>query len=476
LENYFVRFNILFVSFAFACLTGNAVLAQEYGNRNTVNTYTPNATNVYGNPYSPNTTNEDNNIYTPDVTPFPNNTLTPYITVSEEYNDNVFMDAHDKKADFITRVTPGLRLDYESPLWVWHNDAAVDYLHFARGVEGDQVNPAVNIYNHTRVIDNFFFIDVTDHYTRVPLNLGYQSLFVDQANQNFLVVSPYVRFHPKERLELILGYSYKNTIYDRADTINWQEHDVYLRAVHQLTPRSNVFGNILYAYTTTGDNYSYGRLTPSLGIEYIYADNSRIYLEGGYSLIQISGGKGSTSPFWNAGTNYSFGRWVASLNGGVSYNVDPYVNITEQQTISGGLTREFLRGALGLSLYYYTTRDLLRDSVYRKGYGLTLSGQYDFSAKLNGHLNVSVGRERGTLFINTYPFFFEQVSESLQSVPLGDVIVVESGLNYQFGHDLSLFFLDYYRSNTFSGGQSSLSNNNNRVIIGITKTFRGWKL
>ncbi|WP_226377776.1 hypothetical protein [Citrifermentans bremense] len=37
-------------------------------------------------------------------------TFTPLLTLSEEYNDNVFEVAHDKKSDFITRVQPGAAL------------------------------------------------------------------------------------------------------------------------------------------------------------------------------------------------------------------------------------------------------------------------------------------------------------------------------------------------------------------------------
>ena len=41
-------------------------------------------------------------------------TLVPTITISEEFNDNIFLDNHNKQWDFITGITPGLNFIWES--------------------------------------------------------------------------------------------------------------------------------------------------------------------------------------------------------------------------------------------------------------------------------------------------------------------------------------------------------------------------
>ena len=318
-----------------------------------------------------------------------------------------------------------------------------------------------------RPIRNLLYLDVSDSYSRVPLNYGYESLFTNQANQNFLTVSPYLKFHPLRRLELTTGYIYKNVIYDRPDTVDWQEHDVFARATHELTPRTSVFAQLLYAHTITSEDYRYDRWTASAGLDYNYADRSHFHIEGGYSLINIAGAGDFGSPYWNVGINYAFGPWVAFANGGVTYNTDPYQNITERRTINGGLTREYRRGTITLSAYYYTTKDYLINSVYQKSYGLTLKVTHDFSGRLRGYAIGGVSRERGTTFATDFPYFVNRFEAPYH------LISFDTGLNYDMGEGLALFCSYGYRDYLYEGDLPNAYNN--RVILGITKTFRGWK-
>ncbi len=44
-------------------------------------------------------------------------TFTPTLTVTEEFNDNIFLNNDNREWDFITRFTPGLTLELEDPLY-----------------------------------------------------------------------------------------------------------------------------------------------------------------------------------------------------------------------------------------------------------------------------------------------------------------------------------------------------------------------
>jgi hypothetical protein len=394
-------------------------------------------------------------------------TLRPTLSVSEEYNDNVFMTTNDPKGDFITRIAPGLNLEYKAPLWDWWASANINYLHFARGTEGDQIYPAVSIIGNTRLIDNFLYLDLTDSYRRIPLNTGYDSMFAHQANQNFFTVSPYLKFHPQPRLEFSTGYVYKNVLYDQPLTVDWQEHDLFLRATHEMTPRSSSFVNATYAYTTTSNNIHYSRVTPSVGMDYLYAVDSRIHLEGGYNFLFTDDGSSFASPYWNVGINYPFGSWDASLKGGVEYNTDPTRNITERRSIVGGLTRNIPRGTIGVSPYYYTTRDYITDQDSQRSYGISLISTYKFHEKLEGHLTLTAGEEWGTTFIDPHAgLFINQYANPYY------LLSVDSGVTYVLNNDLTLFFSYLYRSYIFTPGNSANATSN-RVIIGLTKSFQG---
>ncbi len=42
-------------------------------------------------------------------------TLTPSLEVAERFDDNIFLTARDRVSDFITELTPGLAVEYQSP-------------------------------------------------------------------------------------------------------------------------------------------------------------------------------------------------------------------------------------------------------------------------------------------------------------------------------------------------------------------------
>ena len=44
-------------------------------------------------------------------------TIVPSFTLSEEYNDNIFLDNRNRKSDFITGFTPGIAITYERPTY-----------------------------------------------------------------------------------------------------------------------------------------------------------------------------------------------------------------------------------------------------------------------------------------------------------------------------------------------------------------------
>ncbi len=47
----------------------------------------------------------------------------PFINLSEEYNDNIYLDASDEEDDWITTIEPGFSLTYDS-----HRlEAEIDY-------------------------------------------------------------------------------------------------------------------------------------------------------------------------------------------------------------------------------------------------------------------------------------------------------------------------------------------------------------
>src|SRR5271167_4140764 len=65
----------------------------------------------------------------------------PFLSISEEYNDNIFEVAVNKRKELITRVQPGATFRYQTPFWNWNTSYNFDFINYAR-------NSRDNEYNH----------------------------------------------------------------------------------------------------------------------------------------------------------------------------------------------------------------------------------------------------------------------------------------------------------------------------------------
>jgi len=73
-------------------------------------------------------------------------TLTPSLTVTEEFNDNIFLDNRNKEWDFITGFTPGIAFEMERP--TYHLVTSYDFTAeiFARNSEEDHAFDRQNFF------------------------------------------------------------------------------------------------------------------------------------------------------------------------------------------------------------------------------------------------------------------------------------------------------------------------------------------
>jgi len=134
--------------------------------------------------------------------------VSPSIAVSEEYNDNVFVSP-DRRTDYITSLMPGIILSYNAPFWDWDLAYNFAYRYYARKSQEDDFAHSMSMHGLTRLIDDFLFLDISDNYSRVSLNIArdrtLESNFVNQSDSNNFTASPYLRFHPVPKVSMRTG-------------------------------------------------------------------------------------------------------------------------------------------------------------------------------------------------------------------------------------------------------------------------------
>ena len=139
----------------------------------------------------------------------------PSLAVSEEFTDNVFETPTNRISDYITRVLPGIALSYRAPALTGDLNYVFDYRHYARNTRGDETTHELSAKGHLTAVENFMFLDVSDEYQRVSLDVTRdvtkESLFLNQSDRNVATVSPYLTFNPTERILVKTGYRFIDT-------------------------------------------------------------------------------------------------------------------------------------------------------------------------------------------------------------------------------------------------------------------------
>ena len=235
--------------------------------------------------------------------------IEPSITVSEEYNDNVFLTTQNRESDYITRVHPAVHFSSKAPLWDWDVAYAYDYWYLARTSPHHNDTHTVGLTSLTRIVNDFFFLALRDDYSRVSLdvtrNFAAQSFFVNQTDQNIGSVNPYFVLQPGARTSVKLGYIYQNIWYKDPNAIEKADHIGYAEMVHEITSRLSTTVGFRYIQDKNAIQ-NYRKSDASAGMTYEYIEGSSLYGTIGNSWMDFENAGQETQPFWDAGFNHKF--------------------------------------------------------------------------------------------------------------------------------------------------------------------------
>ncbi len=378
--------------------------------------------------------------------------IKPSITIGEEFTDNVFETNTNVKSDFITRTQPGFVLSYKAPVWDWDLNYTFDYRYYVNGSRKDDMTHDGNLKGLVRLIDEKVFLEVSDSYKRVSLDVNRdttkESLFLNQSDQNIATISPYVMLRPLPQMTLKSGYRYANTWYKDPLGDNKQDHIGFVNISYELTPKLFLTGDYTYTWELPERNSSFKRHEAYVGPRYEYADKSFIYAQGGVISTSYDKGNNALDPVWNAGLTHTFDTAVATITAGMKYADDPLGRSILQTFYNGSLTKTFPRGSLTLKGSYIESSGTADSS---KTYSGGFSGTYEVMQDLNGTLG----------------FTYENYN-----VPSGttDRYLVDCGLVYSFAKELTLGlsykFIDF-QSDTIATDNKQV----NRVILEVKKIF-----
>ncbi len=319
----------------------------------------------------------------------------PSITVSEEYNDNIFLTRYNKLDDYITRVIPAFTLDYKTSLWNWHLDAAYDYRYYAKGTKKGDTTYFVNLQNHTELINNFFFIDVLDTYDRTSLSVSrdftQQSLFVNQTDENIFTVNPYFVLRSESRFTPIFGYRYVNTWYKQSSAISTVDNIGYAEMITDLSTKMTFTIGVQYTQDTNKVE-DYNKTDVYAGPKYTYAPDSYIYGLIGESFLDFEFQNSTKHVIWDAGFSHRYSTSTLAFQMKSGYIHDPERILRRQDLYVATFTREIPRTSFSVSAGLYEYRNAVTNHLQNTTDQLTGEISHALSPPLKIVLNETIQR------------------------------------------------------------------------------------
>lgn len=392
--------------------------------------------------------------------------LHPSIGVSEEFNDNIDDTASDREHDFITRVEPGLAFLYRTPQLSADLSYTFSYRIYARESRGDEQVHTLNTRGGAELVDNFFFLELSDTLSRISLNVARDTttdtLYRDQTDQNRAVVSPYLLWHPTQLTLLKTGYRLTDTRYwtvsGSSAGIDRQEHRGFADLTYDPKARLTLFSGYGFSKVYT-DEIDYDQHDLSGGFRYEYGENS--FLSGGIgnSWQSFTDSREASNLFWNLGVTNDFGLLVATLESRVRYSEDPLAVSTKETSYSMLLERALSNGSAGFSASYSefdsTEGGAFVEETEPNRYRTLLSAhtRIEIASRLNATLGLS--GDKVSSRVEDYPYRFGG----------------SAGLSYVFPYDVSAAlnytYVEYRRALDEGDG----ARRTNRVMVDLRKVF-----
>lgn len=299
--------------------------------------------------------------------------IQPGLTLGEEYNDNIFLTPENRSGDFISRVVPSIAVLYKVPLWDWNASAYYEYRYYDRyhdSVKQSNI-PNLNLENHTRIKDEFIYLDIKDTYTKTSLdpvrNFTQESAFINQSDSNVISVNPYFILRPTSQMTVTTGYAYAKTWYKDPIANDQVNNTVYTGFQQDLSRRSVMTAGV--RITQNKNNIQdYNQDDVYLGFRREYIENSTLSVSVGNTWFHLKDAESISQVTWDANLTHKYSTMTVVYETGLRFIPDPQKVSRREDRYLATLRRDVERTSLvlsgGLLEYRNIVNKHLEDSAY----------------------------------------------------------------------------------------------------------------
>jgi hypothetical protein len=271
----------------------------------------------------------------------------PYISLEEEFNDNIFLSAHNRVDDFITSIYPGLKFSTKDSNYGVDLDYRLGLVFYAKETNNDFVGHSGTL-NAWYTLDRRLTFRVSDYlirseepreleYTPEALPIQYQ-LGTERTRSVYLrnVFEPSVQYQFGK--EDFFSINYRNNFYDNQSRLYESSRENYInpklaywfdirngivleygltlgkfekspdltghmataRYIYRFDPRTSVFGDYTFLrrdFDSPGIDYDVHR--PTIGIEHAFSPTLSVKAQLGYFWENPKKGSKTSDPYYD---------------------------------------------------------------------------------------------------------------------------------------------------------------------------------
>jgi hypothetical protein len=319
----------------------------------------------------------------------------PYITVSETYDDNVYLERDNKTSDFITTIYPGLRFSHASEGFGLDLDYMLGLNYYSSQTNNNYVSHTGNLNTFyrfdprwtirlreyliqseeprerdfgTTATGESYFISTThdravylrnvvepsleyqfgreNRFSLLYRNNIYRTQSIASENSQENTVIPTLNYWFNIRNGIILNYTYTSGAFE--STPDLIGHSISGRYIYRFNPRTSVFGEYLFLsrnYESPGIDYTVQN--PSIGVNHAFSATLSGRAQLGYFWQDAVGIPTFSGPTYNIGITQRAQRttYELAIEGGYREDLFTAENLgfTKYDRAVGSLTIQLQR-------------------------------------------------------------------------------------------------------------------------------------
>ena len=361
-------------------------------------------------------------------------TITPTLTITGEYNDNVFQDNSNKVSDFILGISPGVAVSVESSIY-----RLIGSYSFTSEIYADQTQLNDAFARHDLLVDGTYrvtpLLTLSLTESLIVANntnlIAPESVSTGRTRSMSNVLSPGIAYQLTPRTTLRSRFTWTMLRYDTSNAFDSDTYAPEAFVDYALTPTLTLSGGYQFAFFDVDQQPGVSTHTPRVGVTYRITPNLTAAVNGGPSIQVPENGDTEVFPAVTAALQQRF-SW-----GSVAIQYDHAIGTsgglggtTENQSLGAVVQVDRLvRGLIVQAVPRWSrSTSTIGDSVDVDSFTLTLQARYEFTRYIAG--------------VAGYTFFMQR-SNSVVTTPGGTAVATDIDQNrvfvgVQFGYPITI--------------------------------------